>query len=63
MIIFFSIFFLRRYVSVPDFPTLCWLYLTPSNSMNGRFRILQMMMGTQVASAAAGSNSCCVERW
>eukprot|EP00802_Teleaulax_amphioxeia_P023730 Tamp_24353.p1 GENE.Tamp_24353~~Tamp_24353.p1 ORF type:complete len:147 (-),score=10.98 Tamp_24353:243-683(-) len=33
----------KLYVSVPDFPTLCWLYLTPSASMNGRFRILQFL--------------------
>ena len=32
----------RLFLSVPDFPTLCWLYLTPSNTMNGRFRILQV---------------------
>ena len=37
----------KLYLSVPDFPTLCWLYLTPANSMNGRFRILQMMLGSQ----------------
>jgi len=37
----------KLYLSVPDFPTLCWLYLAPSISMNGRFRILQMMMGNQ----------------
>jgi len=37
----------RLYLSVPDFATLCWLYLSPSKSINGRFRILQMMMGTQ----------------
>jgi hypothetical protein len=37
----------KLYLSVPDFPTLCWLYLNPSNNMNGRFRILQNMMGSQ----------------
>lgn len=37
----------RLYLSVPDFPTLCWLYLNPTSNMNGRFRILQMMMGSQ----------------